>query len=120
MIFARRVLALILVTLSGVWFVQGVVGAWPELGPMLAAMALTTMILVLAFACIASGRLVKIVGCVVGVLLGFREVVMLANSNIGFVEAVREPSGWVGPGLLALFVTSACVSLAGWRKARRV
>jgi hypothetical protein len=117
--FARRVVALLLVALAVVWFIEGVVGAWPELRLMFAAMAITTMILLLAVACITSSRPVKIVGCTIGALLGFREFVMLANSKIDLVEVAREPRGWVGPGLLLLFFISACISLAGWRNPRR-
>jgi hypothetical protein len=86
---------------------------------MYAAMTLTAMSVLLAIACVTSSRLLKIVGCAMGVLLGFREFVMLANSNIGFLDAVLEPSGWIGVGLAVLFVISACVSIAGWRNPRR-
>jgi hypothetical protein len=83
---------------------------------MVAALIIVAMLLVLALACVTTNTILRIVGCGTGLLLGLREFVMLANSDAGFLEVVREPNGWIGPALFVLFVVSACVAIAGGRR----
>jgi hypothetical protein len=119
MTLTRRILALGLAAIAAIWFVLGIAESWPDLRSMFAVTVLATMILLLSIACVISSRPMKIIGCITGVLLAYREFLMLANSNIDLRETIRMPYGWIGPCLLALFIVSACVSLAGWRNPRR-
>ena len=116
----RRVLGqalmVCLMAVAIVWFFQAVRQSFdPELNlrSLFAGVLLSLMIAVLAVACVARLRTLRIIGAVTGVLLAFREYLMLAMGNINLREVIREPDGWIGPVLLTLFLLASGVALIG-------
>lgn len=107
-----------LLALAVVWLLQAIrhslVPEWDFRG-LLAGAILSAMIAILALACVVRIRTLRIVGSVLGVLLAFREYLMLTETNVPLREILSESGGWIGPALMGIFLLASAVALSGKR-----
>jgi len=114
----QRICMACLLALAIVWLFQAV---WHSLVPewdfrgLLAGTILSAMIALLALACVVQVRAIRLVGVILGVLLAFREYLMLTESNVPLRELLSEPGGWIGPALMGLFLFASVIALSGKR-----
>lgn len=106
----------VLFVLAFVWLVEGVKDSFAptfDLRGLFAVLMISSMILILAIACVTHFRALRIIGALFGVLLAFREYLMLAEANSPLREILRDPGGWIGPALLVLFLIASGIALIG-------
>jgi hypothetical protein len=112
----QKIVMICLVLLGLVWLFQGARHSFdPEFNfrALGAIVMLFAMIIVLAIACVSRLRAVRFTGAILGLLLAFREYLMISEESLPFRELIREPSGWIGLGLLSFFVVASVVALSG-------